>query len=127
MNVPEDLRYAESHEWVRLEEGHARVGITDHAQSELSDVVYVELPKVGAKVEARQPVAVVESVKAASDIYAPLGGVVLEVNAALESDPSLINSDPFGNGWIFTLAPDAPEQADTLKTPEQYREQISAS
>ena len=127
MNVPDDLKYAESHEWTRLEGAQARVGITDHAQSELSDVVYVELPKVGAKVEAGSPVAVVESVKAASDIYAPIGGTVVEVNNALESDPALVNSDPFGAGWIFVLAVDAPEQLDALKTAEQYREQISGS
>ena len=127
MNVPDDLKYAESHEWARLEGNQARIGITDHAQSELSDVVYVELPKVGTKVEARQPIAVVESVKAASDIYAPVSGTVVEVNTTLESDPALVNSDPFGNGWIFVLAVDAPQELDALKTPEQYREQISGS
>ena len=124
MNVPDDLKYAESHEWTRLEGNQARVGITDHAQSELSDVVYVELPKVGTKVEAGGAIAVVESVKAASDIYAPVSGTVVEVNTALEADPALVNSDPFGNGWIFVLAVDAPEQLDALKSAEQYREQI---
>ena len=127
MNVPDDLKYAESHEWTRVEgDRKARIGITDHAQAELTDVVYVELPKIGDKVTARQPVAVVESVKAASDIYAPISGTVVEVNTALEADPSLVNSDPFGSGWIFVLSLDAPEELDALKSAEAYREQISA-
>ena len=101
MNVPDDLYYTASHEWVRPEGENARVGITDHAQAELTDVVYVELPKVGANVEARSPIAVVESVKAASDIYAPVKGTVVEVNKALESNPALINTDPFGGKRRF--------------------------
>jgi len=124
MNVPDDLKYAESHEWTRTEGGNARVGITDHAQAELSDVVYVELPKVGEKVAAGQAVAVVESVKAASDIYAPVSGTIVEVNSALESDPSMVNSDAFGNGWIFVLSLDNPAELDNLKSAEQYKEQI---
>jgi glycine cleavage system H protein len=103
MNVPEQLKYAESHEW--LEEGGdvARVGVSDHAQSELSDVVYVELPAVGRTVDAKEAVAVVESVKAASDIYSPVGGEITEVNDKVEQDPSLINSDPYGEGWLFKI------------------------
>jgi glycine cleavage system H protein len=103
MNVPDQLKYAESHEW--LEEGAegARVGISDHAQSELSDVVYVELPEVGRLVAAKEAVAVVESVKAASDIYSPVGGEIVEVNEKVEADPSLINSDPYGEGWLFKI------------------------
>src|SRR5712672_464135 len=106
MNVPDDLRYAESHEWVKVEGENARVGITDHAQAELTDVVYVELPKVGANAEAKGQIAVIESVKAASDIYAPVKGTVVEVNKALEGNPALINTDPFGEGWIFVLKVD---------------------
>ena len=102
-NVPDDLFYTESHEWVRVEGENARVGITDHAQSELTDVVFVELPKVGTKVDARGNVAVVESVKAASDIYAPIAGEVVEANEALSSNPALVNTDPFGEGWIFVV------------------------
>src|SRR5216110_3596248 len=101
MNVPDDLYYTESHEWVRVEGENARVGITDHAQAELTDVVYVELPKVGAKATAKGQIAVVESVKAASDIYAPVKGTVVEANKALETDPGLINREPYGQGWIF--------------------------
>jgi len=121
MNVPDDLLYTESHEWVRHVGDTIRVGITDHAQAELTDVVYVELPKVGATHEARSPVAVVESVKAASDIYAPVKGTVLEGNKALESNPALINTDPYGEGWIFVLKMDDAEQLKSLKNAEAYR------
>src|SRR6202008_4436893 len=103
MNVPDDLLYAETHEWIRREGDKVRVGITDHAQSELTDVVYVELPKMDRNVKAKEAVAVVESVKAASDIYAPVKGTVVDVNKALEADPGLINREPYGQGWIFIL------------------------
>ncbi|MEM8953802.1 MAG: glycine cleavage system protein GcvH [Verrucomicrobiota bacterium] len=103
MNIPSDLKYAESHEWLAEDPDAARVGITDHAQSELSDVVYVELPEVGRRVSAKESVAVVESVKAASDIYSPAPGEIVEVNDKVEQDPSLINTDPYGEGWLFKL------------------------
>ena len=103
MNIPSDLRYASSHEWLRLEGDTATVGITDHAQEELTDVVFVELPAVGRTLDAGDPTAVVESVKAASDIYAPVSGEVIEVNPEVEADPSLVNTDPYGKGWIFKL------------------------
>ena len=103
MNVPDQLKYAESHEWLEAGAEGARVGISDHAQSELSDVVYVELPEVGPVVAAKEAVAVVESVKAASDIYSPVGGEIVEVNEKVEADPSLINSDPYGDGWLFKV------------------------
>jgi len=124
MNVPDDLSYTESHEWVRLEGENARVGITDHAQAELTDVVYVELPKIGAQAEARGQIAVVESVKAASDIYAPVKGTVVDVNKALEGNPALINTDPFGEGWIFVLKMDAPDDLKQLKDAAAYRAAI---
>ena len=124
MNVPDDLYYAESHEWVRIEGENARVGITDHAQAELTDVVYVELPKVGAKATAKGQIAVVESVKAASDIYAPVSGTVVDTNKALEGNPALINTDPFGEGWIFVLKMDDPEQVKQLKDAAGYRAAI---
>ena len=124
MNIPTDLLFASSHEWLRRDGDNGTVGITDHAQHELTDVVYVELPTVGATVEAGQQVCVIESVKAASDIYAPVSGVVSAVNEALSSDPALINTDPHGNGWIFklTLSPNADLSA--LKNPAQYAEQL---
>ena len=124
MNVPDDLYYAESHEWVRVEGENARVGITDHAQAELTDVVYVELPKAGAKATAKGQIAVVESVKAASDIYAPVSGTVVEANKALEANPALINTDPFGEGWIFVLKMDDPAQVKQLKDAAGYRAAI---
>ena len=124
MNVPDDLLYTESHEWIKREGENIRVGITDHAQAELTDVVYVELPKVGAKAEARGQIAVVESVKAASDIYAPVKGTVVEANSALEGNPALINTDPFGEGWIFVLKVDSPDDVKQLKDAAAYRAQI---
>ena len=125
MNVPDDLFYTASHEWVRREGDNARVGITDHAQAELTDVVYVELPKIGAEVEAKGAVAVVESVKAASDIYAPVKGTVIEVNKALEGNPALINTDAFGEGWIFVLKMAAPDDVKGLQNAASYRTTIS--
>ena len=125
MNVPDDLFYTESHEWVRREGQAARVGITDHAQAELTDVVYVELPKVGTQAEAGGQIAVVESVKAASDIYAPVKGTVVEVNKALEGNPALINTDPFGEGWIFVLKMDSPDDVKQLKDAAAYRKAIA--
>ena len=126
MNVPEHLQYTETHEWLRLDGETAAVGITDHAQAELTDIVFVELPKVGTALTAGQPAAVVESVKAASDIYSPIGGAVVEVNSKLESDPGLVNRDPYGEGWLFTLRVEAGEQIENLKEASQYRELISA-
>jgi len=124
MNVPDDLRYAESHEWIRVEGENARVGITDHAQAELTDVVYVELPKLGAKATVKDQIAVVESVKAASDIYAPVSGTVAEINKALEENPALVNTDPFGEGWIFVLKMESPDELKQLKDAAAYRAQI---
>ena len=124
MNVPDDLRYTESHEWVRVEGENARIGITDHAQAELTDVVFVELPQVGKQVNAREATAVVESVKAASDIYAPVKGTVVEVNKALESNPALINTDPFGEGWLFVLKVGNADDLKQLKDAAAYKQQI---
>jgi glycine cleavage system H protein len=124
MNVPEDLRYTESHEWIKREGENIRVGITDHAQSELTDVVYVELPKKDRQVNAKEAIAVVESVKAASDIYAPVKGTVVEGNTALEADPGLINREPYGQGWIFVLKIDNPEDLKQLPDAAAYRKRI---
>ncbi|KAB2637762.1 MAG: glycine cleavage system protein GcvH [Verrucomicrobia bacterium] len=111
MNVPADLRYSSSHEWLRLDGDIATVGITDHAQEALTDVVFVELPAAGRQVDAGDPTAVVESVKAASDIYAPVAGEVIELNPDVEADPSLVNTDPYGNGWLFKLRVTTPTEA----------------
>lgn len=124
MNVPDDLLYTETHEWIKREGENVRVGITDHAQAELTDVVYVELPKVDRPVKAKEAVAVVESVKAASDLYAPVKGTVVEVNKALEADPGLINREPYGQGWIFVLRIDHQDELGKLKDAAAYKSQI---
>lgn len=124
MNVPNDLLYTETHEWIKCEGDNIRVGITDHAQAELTDVVFVEIPKVGREVNAKEPVAVVESVKAASDIYAPLKGTIVEANEALTQNPALINTDPFGEGWIFALKVASSDDLKALQNAASYQEQI---
>ena len=124
MNVPEDLLYTDSHEWVRRDGDTIRVGITDHAQAELTDVVYVELPKLERQVNPKEPIAVVESVKAASDIYAPVKGTVVEANKALEADPGLINREPYAQGWIFVLKIENPDDLKNLKDASAYKKQI---
>jgi len=126
MLVPDDLKYSETHEWIRLDGEIGTVGITDHAQTELTDVVYVELPHVGAKFEQKQAIAVVESVKAASDIYAPVTGEVTDTNTALENNPALVNTDPYGQGWLFKLKLAALDELAVLKDPAAYKAQIGA-
>ena len=121
--VPDHLRYRDSHEWIDPATG--AVGITDHAQHELTDVVFVELPKVGTKVQAGDHVAVVESVKAASDIYAPVAGEVIEVNTALPDNPALLNTDPHGSGWIFKLAVADPAELGALMDAAAYAQHIA--
>lgn len=125
MNVPDNLRYAETHEWIRLDGETATIGITDHAQNELTDIVYVDPPKVGSAVTAGQAAAVVESVKAASDIYSPADGEVVEINEALASNPALVNTSPYEDGWLFRIRLSNPSQVDALKSPEDYRAQIA--
>lgn len=125
MNVPANLRYTSSHEWILVEGDVITVGITDHAQAELTDVVFVELPAAGRKVEAGDPTAVVESVKAASDIYSPAAGEVVEGNPAVEAEPGLINTDPYGKGWIFKVRVSNPAALDGLMDAEAYEALIS--
>jgi glycine cleavage system H protein len=124
MNVPDDLLYTESHEWIKREGDKVRVGITDHAQAELTDVVFVELPKVDRAVNAKEAVAVVESVKAASDIYSPVKGTITDANKALESNPALVNTDPFGDGWLFVVKIDNEADLKNLKDAAAYKQQI---
>ena len=126
MLVPEDLKYAETHEWIRVDGETGTIGIADHAQAELTDIVYVELPQIGSSVEAKQASAVVESVKAASDIYSPVAGEVLEINPQLESNPGLVNTDPYGEGWLFKIKLSEPAQVQSLKDPTSYKAQIGA-
>src|ERR1700738_400113 len=124
MNVPDDLLYTESHEWIKREGDKVRIGITDHAQAELTDVVFVELPKIDRQGNAKEPVAVGESVEAASDIFAPIKGTVVDANKALEANPALINTDPFGQGWIYVLKIDNPDDLKNLKDAAAYKQQI---
>ncbi|MBV9488522.1 MAG: glycine cleavage system protein GcvH [Verrucomicrobia bacterium] len=126
MLVPDDLKYAETHEWVRTEGEAATIGITDHAQAELTDIVFVELPKIGTPLAARQAAAIIESVKAASDVYSPVSGEVVEINPDLESRPELVNTDPYGAGWLFKLRLKDPDELNGLKTARSYRRQIGA-
>lgn len=123
-NVPEDLRYTKSHEWVRVSEDTATVGITDHAQAELTDVVFVELPAVGRTVNAGDAVAVVESVKTASDIYSPVSGEIVKINNGLVDNPGLVNSEPYGEGWFYTIKLSNYDDLNTLLSAEQYSAQI---
>jgi glycine cleavage system H protein len=125
-NTPIDLKYATSHEWVRLDGDIITVGITDHAQEALGDLVFVELPEVGDSVNAGDEAGVVESVKAASDIYAPVSGEVVEINPALEDTPELINSDPYGEGWMYKIKVSDLAELDDMMSADEYDAQVSA-
>lgn len=120
MNHPSDLRYAKSHEWARAEGDRVRVGVTDYAQAELGDVVYLELPSVGAGIEQGAAFGVIESVKASSDLYAPVAGEVVEVNEALTETSEVVNEDPYDRGWMIVLRPHDPTQLQGLLSAEQY-------
>lgn len=124
-NVPADLKYTKSHEWVRVAGDVATVGITDHAQQELTDIVFCEVPTVGKTLKAGEPAAVVESVKTASDIYTPVSGEVIEANTALADNPALVNQAPFGEGWFFKIRLSAPAEVAGLMSSEAYSTQIS--
>ena len=123
-NVPSDLKYAKSHEWVRLVGDIATVGITDHAQHELTDIVFVELPAVGRKLAAGETCAVVESVKTASDLYSPVTGEVVEVNQATADNPGLVNTEPYAGGWFYKIKLSNAAELNSLLTPEHYTKQI---
>jgi len=123
-NVPSDLKYTPSHEWVRVNGDLATVGITDHAQHELTDIVFVELPTAGQKLKAAAPCAVVESVKTASDMYSPVSGEIIEVNQAVVADPALVNSEPYAGGWFFRIKLEDPGELGALLTPDQYKAQM---
>ncbi len=124
-NIPAELKYIASHEWLRLEDdGTITVGITDHAQDLLGDVVFVELPEVGATIAVDDEISVVESVKAASDVYAPISGEVVAINESLEDDPEIINSDPYGDGWFFRMKPDNMDDFEALMSAEEYQNEL---
>jgi glycine cleavage system H protein len=123
-NVPSDLKYAKSHEWVRIAGDVATVGITDHAQHELTDVVFVELPDAGRKVKTGEACAVVESVKTASDIYSPVSGEIIEVNKTVADNPALVNTEPYANGWFYKIKLSNGAELNSLLSPEDYKKQI---
>lgn len=126
-DIPTSLRYAKTHEWIRLEgDGTATVGITDHAQDAMGDLVYVQLPEVGEVKTAGDETGVVESVKAASDIYSPVDGEIIEVNTQLEDTPELVNEDPYDRGWLFKLKVNDAQQVEDLMTADQYQAQLDA-
>jgi glycine cleavage system H protein len=124
MNVPDDRRYTQDHEWARLEDGRVRIGITDYAQDALGDVVFVQLPEQGAKVEAGATFSEVESTKSVSDIYAPVAGTVVEVNRELTDAPQRVNEDPYGEGWICVIEPNDPAALDALLDAEGYQQLV---
>jgi len=126
-NVPLELKYSKSHEWVRVTDAIATVGISDHAQHELTDVVFVELPAVGRQLKAGETSAVVESVKTASDVYAPVGGEVIEINPAVTENPALVNTEPYGGGWFYKLKVADPAELAGLLSAQQYQAQITGS
>ena len=121
-NVPTDLKYTREHEWAKQDGARVRVGITAYAQEQLGDVVFVELPKVGAKVTAKKPFGVVESVKAVSDLFAPVSGEVVEANGELPNKPETVNQDPYGRGWMIVIAPSSKGEWEALLTAAQYEE-----
>ncbi len=123
-NIPTELKYTKSHEWVRAQGSEATVGITDHAQHELTDVVFVELPESGKQVKAAEACAVIESVKTASDIYTPVSGQITAVNQEVSQNPALVNSDPYGKGWLFKVKLANPGELSGLLSAEQYQAQI---
>ena len=122
---PTDLSYASSHEWVNVEGDTATIGISDHAQEELTELVFIELPEVGSQLTAGDPCAVVESVKTASDIYAPVSGQVIEINDALDTEPGTVNEDPYGDGWFFKVRLSNPDEINDLLSDEEYAEQVN--
>ena len=125
MNIPGDLRYSSDHEWIRVDGGRATIGITDYAQDALGDVVFVQLPDVGAKVSAGNTFSEVESTKSVSDVYAPVSGTVVEVNASLAGNPELLNSDPYGTGWVCVIEMANPAEVDSLLDAAAYRSLVS--
>lgn len=124
MNVPKELRYSEEHEWVKQEDGNVRIGITDFAQSELGDIVFVELPAVGDEIKADEPFGSVESVKTVSELYAPISGKVIEINAELEDSPEFVNESAYDKAWMILIEPSDASQIDKLMTAEQYEERV---
>ncbi len=121
MNVPEELKYTKEHEWLKAEEGVVTIGITDYAQSELGDIVFVELPQVGDTVSQGEPFGTIEAVKTVADLFSPVSGEVSELNPKIEEDPAVMNKDPYGEGWMMKIKMSDASQADSLLSPTDYR------
>ena len=126
MNIPENCKYTEKHEWVRLEGNEAYIGITDYAQGELGDIVYIEIETEGEKLAKEEPFGTIEAVKTVSDLFMPISGEILEFNSKLEDDAELVNKDPYGDGWMIRVAVDNTAELESLLKPEQYKELIEA-
>jgi glycine cleavage system H protein len=127
MNIPENLKYTKEHEWLRVEDETGTIGVTDYAQGELGDVVFVELPKVGLKFKQNDSIGTIEAVKTVADIYAPISGEVLEVNSALSDSPDLINNDPYGKGWMLKVRINQLDEIDSLMDTDDYKKHIAAA
>ncbi|MBD8071610.1 glycine cleavage system protein GcvH [Bacillus sp. PS06] len=125
MNIPKELRYSEEHEWVKVEGDKVRIGITDFAQSELGDIVFVELPEVGDEIEANEPFGSVESVKTVSELYAPISGKIVEINGDLDDSPEFVNESPYEKAWMIVIEPSDAGQIEKLMTAEQYEEKVN--
>ena len=125
MLIPDNLKYTKEHEWIKLDSNIATIGITDYAQGELGDVVFVEMPKIGAKVAQMQPFGVIEAVKAVSELFSPVSGEVTEINSKLEKEAGIINKDPYGEGWINKVKVSNPSELDNLLAPEKYKELVN--
>lgn len=125
--VPKELKYTSEHEWVKVQGDRVVVGITDYAQEELGDIVFVDLPSVGEKVTAKSPIASIESVKAVSEIFAPISGEIMENNDDLEHSPEMVNQDPYGKGWITVIEPSEPKELQALLSPDDYAKLIGAA
>ena len=124
-DIPTNLKYANSHEWIRVEGDEAIIGISDHAQEELTELVFIELPEIGSELAVGDPCAVVESVKTASDIYSPVSGEVIETNDALETAPGIVNENPYGDGWFFKIRLSNLDELNALLSPDDYAEQVN--
>ena len=124
MNVPQSLKYTKEHEWVREDGGIVTVGITDHAQGELGDIIFVEFPEIGQEIERDEPFGVIEAVKTVADLFAPISGTVTEINEKLDDSPESVNQDPYGDGWMVKVSVSEADELDNLMSSDQYREMI---
>ena len=124
MNIPQSLKYTKEHEWVREDGDTVTVGITDHAQGELGDIIFVEFPEIGQKIQRDEPIGTIEAVKTVADLFAPISGTVIEINETLDDSPESVNNDPYGDGWMVKISVSEPGELDNLMSADQYQEMI---